>query len=113
MRPDQPHAAPAAAGDRLDHHGEADFPGLGEHRGVALVGALIAGHAGYAGGQHDLLGAGLVAHRLDGIRRRSDEHQAGIAAGLRELLVLGEEAIAGMNGIGAARLRGRNDRRRS
>src|SRR5258707_14730337 len=41
-----PHAAPAAAGDGLDHHGKADPLGFGEHRAVALVGALIAGHTG-------------------------------------------------------------------
>ena len=107
---DQPHAAPAAAGDRLDHDGKADLAGLGQHDGVALVGALIAGHAGHAGRQHDLLGAGLVAHRLDGFRRRPDEHQPGIAARLREILVLGEKAVAGMHRVGAAGLGRRDDR---
>ena len=99
---DQPHAAPAAAGDRLDHHGKADLLGFRQHHGVALVGALIAGHAGHAGRLHDLLGAGLVAHRLDGFRRRPDEHQPGIAAGARKILVLGQKAVAGMHRVGAA-----------
>ena len=77
---DQPHAAPAAAGHRLDHHGKADLLGFRQHHGVALVGALIAGHAGHAGLAHDVLGAGLVAHRPDRLRRRPDEHQPRIAA---------------------------------
>src|SRR6516165_5097597 len=34
---DQSHAAAAAAGDRLDHHGEADLPRLAEHHGIALI----------------------------------------------------------------------------
>ena len=107
---DQPHAAPAAAGDRLDHHGEADLFGFRQHHGVALVRALIAGHAGHAGLLHDLLGAGLVAHRLDRFRRRPDEDQPGVAAGLRKILVLGEEAVAGMHRAGAAGLCRGDDR---
>ena len=99
---DQPHAAPAATGDRLDHDGKADLFGLRQHHGVALVGALIAGHARHAGLLHDVLGAGLVAHRPDRLRRRPDEDQPGIAAGLRKILVLGEEAIARMHRAGAA-----------
>jgi hypothetical protein len=53
---------------------------------------------------HDLFRAGLVAHRLDGIRRWPDKHQARIAAGLRKFLVLREKAIAGVNRVGAADL---------
>ena len=106
----KPHAAPAAAGDRLDHDGEADLPGFRQHRGIALVRALIAGHDGHAGPLHDVLGAGLVTHRPDRFRRRADEDQPGIAAGLREILVLGEETIAGMHRRGAAGLCGGDDR---
>ena len=43
---DQPHATPAAAGNGLDHHGEADLVGFYQHRSVGLIGALIAGHTG-------------------------------------------------------------------
>ena len=107
----QPHAAAAAAGHRLDHHREADLAGLRDHRGIALIRALVAGHARHAGLQHDLLGAGLVAHRGDRLRRRADEHQPGIAAGRGEILVLGEEAVAGMHRVGAGDLRGFDQRR--
>jgi hypothetical protein len=64
----------------------------------------------HAGGLHDLLGAGLVAHRLDGFRRRPDEHQTRIAAGLGKILILGEKAIARVNRIRAARFSRRDDR---
>ena len=77
----QPHAAAAAAGDGLDHDGEADLLGFLQHHGVALVLTLIAGHAGHAGLEHDILGAGLIAHRADRFRRRADEHQSSVAAG--------------------------------
>ena len=90
--------------------GKPILPASRQHGGVALVVALIAGHAGHAGGLHDVLGAGLVAHRGDGLGRRPDEDQPGIAAGLREILVLGEKAVAGMHRVGAAGLGRRDDR---
>ena len=100
--PDQPHAAPAAAGDGLDHDGKTDLAGLGQDSGIALVRTLIAGNAGNACRLHDLLGAGLVAHGPDRFGRRPDEHQTGVAAGLRQPGVLGEEPVAGMDRVGAA-----------
>ena len=38
--------------------------------------------------------------------RRADEGDAGIMAGLREIGILGEEAVAGMDAVGARGLRG-------
>ncbi len=98
---DQPHAAAAAAGRGLDHHRQADLARLLLQGGVALVGALIARHAGHAGIDHAALGGGLVAHGGDGGRRRADEDQAGLLAGVGEGLVLRQEAVAGMDGVGA------------
>ena len=46
-------------------------------------------------------GRGLVPHLLEHLRRGTDEHDAGGGAGARELGVLGEEAVAGVNGVGA------------
>src|SRR3954471_21347088 len=57
---DQPHAAPAAAGDGLDHHGKSNLLPLSEHLRLALIRSLITGNTGHAGRLHDLLGAGLV-----------------------------------------------------
>src|SRR6516164_4169616 len=106
----EPHAASAATGNRLDHHGEADPLGFGEHHGIALVGTLIAGYARHAGFPHYLLGAGLVAHCLDRCWRRPDEDETGIATGQRKFFVLGKQAVAGMQSILAAGLRRANNR---
>ena len=58
-----------------------------------------------ASGAPDLLGhvAGrhLVAEPLDGLGGRADPDQAGVDDGARELGVLGEEAVAGVHGVGA------------
>ena len=106
---DQPHAAAAAAGGRLDHHRQADLARLLLEVGVALVGALISRHARHAGIDHAPLGGGLVAHGGDGGRRRADEDQARLLAGRREGLVLGQEAVARVHGVGARLVRGLED----
>src|SRR3984893_9038837 len=108
--PDQPHAAPTAAGDGFYHDRKACLFGLCQHHGVALVRPLIAGYAGHAGGLHDRFRTGLVAHCLDGVGRRTDEHQARVTAGSRERFVLGEKTVTGMDRIGADCLRSRDDR---
>ena len=98
----QPHAAPATACGGLDHHREADARGLGREALFALIVALVARDAGHAGGLHERLGAGLVAHRGDGLGGRADEDQPRVVAGLREVLVLGQEAVARVHGVRAA-----------
>src|SRR6185312_1709338 len=50
-----------------------------------------------------LLGADLVAHEAEGRDARADEHDADRGALLRELRVLGEEAVAGVDGLCPAR----------
>ena len=46
-------------------------------------------------------GAGLVAETFEDVCRGADERQAGGLAAAGEFGVLGEEAIAGMNGVAA------------
>ena len=99
---DQPHAAPAAAGRGFHHNRQADGAGLLLQVGVALVGALIARHAGHARVDHAPLGGGLVAHGRDGRGRRADEDQAGLFAGGREGVILRQEAVARVDRVGAA-----------
>ncbi len=71
--------------------------------------------AGGAGRQRrpDLLGdvarRDLVAERLDGLRARADPDQAGADHRPRELGVLGEEPVAGVDGIGARAAGDRKD----
>ena len=81
---DEPHAASATAGSRLHHHGKSEACGFLRKPRVGLVLILIAGHAGHAGGNHAVFGFRFVAHHADRLRRRPDEDQARIGAGLRE-----------------------------
>ena len=50
--------------------------------------------------------AGLGPHHADGLDGRTDEHQARVLAGGGEIGVLAEEAVAGMDGLGAMFRRG-------
>ena len=54
-------------------------------------------------GGHHLLGLDLGAHRLDGGYRRTDPGQPGLLHGGREIGVLREESVAGMDCIGTRR----------
>jgi hypothetical protein len=89
--------------------GIADAVGLLLQERRALLGAVVAGHQRHAGLFHQLLGLGLQAHGLDGGRRRADEHQPGLGARRREGLVLAQEAVARVDGLGAGGLGGFDD----
>ena len=97
----EPHALPAAAPGRLDHHREAQVL-----RGPA--GLRIRSHR-FRGPGHDrharldgrAARRGLVAHPGDRRGRRAHEHEARGAARLGEGRVLGQEAVAGMDRLGA------------
>src|SRR5258705_8505419 len=56
-----------------------------------------------------LLGFDLVAHRRDRIWIGTDEDDAGLLQRTRKRLALGQEAIAGMHGLGARALAGIHD----
>ncbi len=53
---------------------------------------------------------GLAAHGRDRFWGRTDERQAGVAAGARERRVLGQEPVAGMHRVGARPARDVEDR---
>ena len=95
-------ALAAAAARRLDRDRVADVVG-DDLAGVldGLDGFGRAGHDRHAGLGHQLAGAGLGAHRLDRAGRRPDEHDARVLAGLGEGRVLRQEAVAGVDGLGA------------
>ena len=94
-------ALAAPAGRRLDRDRVAD--GLGDRDGRGEVGDRVGdpGHDRHAGLVHQRPRARLRAHRLDGVRRRADPGDAGLAEGAREAGVLGQEAVARVHGLGA------------
>ena len=102
---DHPHALSTAARAGLDEDGVSDLPGLG---GQLRVGHTLAGDAWdhrHAGGRQDGLRLQLVAHLANHLRGGADEREARLVAALREIRVLGEEAVARMDRVGAHRAR--------
>ena len=71
--------------------------------------ADVARHGGDAGLGGELLALDLVAHGLDGLGVRTDEHDAFVGQALGEASVLGEEAEARVQGLGAGRAAGGDD----
>ena len=69
------HAAPAAAGGCLHQHRKTDPVGGLCQRRLVLGLAVIAGHQRHVGFFHQLLRAGLRAHRRHHLGGRTDEHQ--------------------------------------
>jgi len=107
---DEMHALAAPARAWLDQHRIADaFCLAGESR-VGLVVAVVPGQHGHAQAGCQLTRRGLVAQRAHCGRRRPDPGDAGIDDGLREIGVLGQESIAGMDRIRARSVRSRQDR---
>ena len=91
-----PHALPATARGGLEHQREADI--TRSHRRILATGYGVRSRDdGHAGIPHELAGAGLVAHRLDRLRRRADEDDARFADGTGEIRVLGQKAVSRVN----------------
>ena len=103
------HAAAASAGRRLDEKGVPDTCRRRLQRGIAGP-ALhrCAWQYGHSGPGHQFLGPRLVPHERMALRRRPDPDDARRRAGLGQHRVLGEEAVARMESIGAGTL-GRTD----
>ncbi len=96
------HAAAAAAPARLEHHRVADACARGA-RLPRVVGRQRRrrGHDRHAGATREVARRDLVAEAAHHLGRRADEHDPGRGAGLGELRVLRQEAVARMDGIGA------------
>ncbi len=105
-----PHAAAAATGDRLDEDREAHLVGGREQRGrvVGRVGGLQDRQA-RPPRRRD--GGDLVAGHLQHLGRGTDEGDARLLARPREVGVLGQEAVAGVHGVGPALARHTDDLR--
>ncbi len=96
-----PHAPAAPAGRRFDHERPAQPVEL-RRSGRALVVEDDRRKGRDARGAHHLLGPRLGPHGLDGRRGRADPEQAGIEDRPGELRRLGEESVAGVDGVCAA-----------
>ena len=106
--PAHPDAAAASRGlhqQRVAH----GLGGLVDAGKVCRRDSPTAGKHGEAGGLGQRTRALLVAHGGDAVRPRADPDEAGVLHGLREGGVLGEEAIARMDAVGAAPARSRDD----
>src|ERR1051325_1223744 len=106
---DDAHSFSATTGDGLDDNGEAD--GLRDLFCLinVLDHAIRPPHDGDTGSLHCIFCAGFISHRLDHIRIRTDEGKSTGRTYVRELRVLREEAIAGMDRLGAREMRGADD----
>ena len=98
------HAAAAAAGSGLEDDGEAEAHGLLNGVIAVLQRLGAAGDDRHAALDGDLLGAELIAHFRQHVGRRADEENAVILTGTGKLGVLGQEAVAGVDGGHAAAL---------
>jgi hypothetical protein len=91
------HPASAAAEGRLDDQRKSDLP-RGLQRAVAVGERLVgAGQGGHADPRGEGAGGGFVAHHLEQVRTGADERDPRAFAGARELGVLAEEPVAGMD----------------
>ena len=102
------HAAATATEGGLHGNREAVFLGELLDLGGAGNGVLRSRCHGSIDHRGDLACGDLVAEAVDGLRRRADPVQASVDDGAGEVRVLCEEAVAGVNGIGAGLL-GRGD----
>ena len=96
-------ALAAAAARRLDRDRVADLGVDHLRRGVDVGDRLGRSRDDrHARGLHQLARPRLRAHRVDRARGRADEDDPGLLAGAREVGVLGKEAVARVNRLGAA-----------
>ena len=105
---DQAHSLPTAARGCLQQHRIADLGGcLGRFIGSDGFGAR---HQRQPGRCQFSLGLDLVAHARHHVCVGADEDEVVVLARADEVRVLGQEAVARMDGLATGRLAGRHDR---
>ncbi len=104
MLVDAPQAAAATAGRRLNQYRIAEFVGFFPQELRVLAFAMITGHDWHASLLHEPLGMILQPHGANSARRRADEGKVRLGACLRELCILGQEAVSRMNTFGTCAL---------
>ena len=106
------HTAPAAAAGSFDDYGETHLVANGDDFIVVFGQSTVgAGHARHAGGNHGVFGGNFVAHQTDGFGTRADKGKAGLLYLLGKAVVFGQEAVAGVDGVGTGDFGGGNNRR--
>ena len=105
------HAPPASARHGLDDDRIPDL--VGELQGLGLVwnDAFGSGDHGNLDLPREPAGLDLIAQQPHGLDRRADEADAAVPADLREVDVLGQEPVAGVDGVDVGDLRGADDTR--
>src|SRR5437588_6224436 len=104
MLVDAPQTAAATASRRLYQYRIAEFVGFLPQKLRVLAFAMITGHNWHAGLIHEPLGMIFQPHGANSARRWPDEGNVRLGACLRELCILGQEAVSGMNAVGACAL---------
>ena len=94
------HALPSAPRRRLQHHREPEDAGFARDGGVVREGLQGPRDHGEAGGHGRATGGGLLPEEGHGVAPGADEDEPRRGAVAREVGVLGQEAVAGVDGIG-------------
>ena len=103
------HAASATAGDGFDHDWVANFPRDTKGLGFGIDCAVAAGRNGHAGFAGTVARGIFISHEADRLRRGADEFDVAAGADLREVGILGQKSIAGVDGIGVRDFCGADD----
>jgi hypothetical protein len=98
---DRPHPLAAATGHRLEQHRQAVLVDERLEAGEVVERLQQPRDERHSGRPGELAGLGLRAHQPDRRRRRADPGQSGRLHRLGEAGVLGQEAVAGMDEVGA------------
>src|SRR6516225_10220070 len=98
------HPATAPAGSRLDHYRVTNFPCDFDRLVLCLDNSIASGGNWHASFPCTTASSIFISHCLHRARRWPDKLNVAAFAHLREMGVLGEESIAGMNRIDIADL---------
>ena len=103
------HSTPATARGRFDHYWKTYFPCDFDCVALCLDNSIAARRHGHAGFSRRSARCIFVAHRLHSVRRRSNELDIAAFTDFREMRVLSEKSISGMNRIDFSNLGSTHD----